>query len=447
MLDQPAQTGAPSTGRVPTIDIPEDTAARLRDLSHTGKPLMVGGMQLFGLDPISATLGPAWPQRREQVRSLARGVIDRRVRTDDICLEGGDLSFIVIYGDDDREAARSTTNAISSEIRTEITKQDPVIGAALTVKSEICVASVDQILARQSGWFRSGAELAPDLGHDRPLPVSEQADGAPLQLCLFLRPVWDIRREAAILYSVEPYVWVERNQWLAGRSAGATREAEEDSAATDLRVLERALAELEATTEDGKRVLIGASICAQSFTVPWRRRLMAPVLRRIEAGFRDRMVIEIVEVDNGVFSAHLHDLPRQLRAVSRYVSLRVPLCQHALKRAARLGFAAVGCDLADEASASEAVVTSRLERFIGAARQAEVPAFVSGVRSKRLAAFAVNAGAAWISGDAVLAKTRKVRGAMRLGREDLFPDLAVPCRQPDVAPPVYAGPITDRRRP
>ena len=301
-------------------------------------------------------------------------------------------------------------------------------------------------MARQSGWFRSGAEPAPELGHDRPLPLSEQTEGAALQLSLFLRPVWDIRREAAILYSVEPYVWVERNQWLAGRAAGATREAEEDSAETDLRVLERALAELKATTTDGKRVLIGASICAQSFTVPWRRRLLTPLLRRIEEGFRDRMVIEVVEVDSGVFSAHLNDLPRHLRSVARYVSLRVPLCQHALKRAARLGFAAVGCDLADEASAPEAVVRSRLERFIGAARSAELPAFVNGVRSRSLAAFAVGAGAAWVSGDAVLGKTRKVRGALRLCRDELFPDLPVPCRQSDLAPTGYAGSATDRRR-
>ena len=92
-------------------------------LANGSRPLG-GQLQFLGLDEIKQQLGDRWEKKKEFIRSLCQRTVKPHIGKSDLCLEYGELGFVILFGELSDETATIKCGLIKAEILRQLKGDD-----------------------------------------------------------------------------------------------------------------------------------------------------------------------------------------------------------------------------------------------------------------------------------------------------------------------------------
>tara|TARA_E500000318_G_scaffold2597_2_gene3322 strand:+ start:2296 stop:3633 length:1338 start_codon:yes stop_codon:yes gene_type:complete len=100
---------------------------RLKMMFAGGSRPLGGQLQFLGLDEVKQQLGDRWETKKEFIRSLCQRTVKPHIGKSDLCLEYGELGFVILFGDLDDETATIKCGLIKAEILRHLKGDDELI--------------------------------------------------------------------------------------------------------------------------------------------------------------------------------------------------------------------------------------------------------------------------------------------------------------------------------
>lgn len=188
----------------------------------------------------------------------------------------------------------------------------------------------------------------------------------------------------------------------------------------DLAVLQHGISVLEGLMREKRKLLVTTPVHFETLAVASHRQRYIEVLRtKLASDAASLLVIELVNVPDGVPPARLLEITSPLRAHARAViaRLRPETSEFAAFAGSRIS--AVGCDLSRH-TGSETTMMQQMSRFGRGAAKAGMATYLRGVRSLSLATAALGAGFAHVDGDVIAETVDHPRGIVEFNLLDLY---------------------------
>jgi hypothetical protein len=362
----------------------ESRLALLLSQSTSGA-FQAGRISIVGVERAKERFGTAWERLASRADRIARNAIERYLLPGDIYTVWHDMSYLIVFPSLEPDRARMKCLLIADEVM-----------KALFGDEGSDVISVDSAVAPLVGG--AGGGPAEDGVKSASAPTQK---AAPAKYRFAYRPMWDTTLSVLSAYFCVPMLpgagtgaaFVD-----AGLALGGDPEA---LAHLDFALQERVLGDLQQMHSEHCRVLIVLCVHFETLAAAaQRRRYVEALARSVAPDAAKLLVIEIVDVPDGVPPSRIFDLAAALRPHCRSVSARLRVECAALNGFNSAHIYAVGCDIG-ASQAPELTVMQQLARFSRAAEKAGLASFVHGLRSVSLTGAAVGAGFRYIDGEGV----------------------------------------------
>lgn len=111
------------------------TKDRLKTMLASGSRPLGGQLQFLGLDEVKQQLGDRWETKKDFIRSLCQRTVKPHIGKSDLCLEYGELGFVILFGELDDETATIKCGLIKAEILRQLKGDDEL--ASLNVQTSV----------------------------------------------------------------------------------------------------------------------------------------------------------------------------------------------------------------------------------------------------------------------------------------------------------------------
>ena len=404
-------------------------------LRHAGadEAAQRGQVQLVSVSAIRDAVGERWPRHQPLVDDFLMRAFGRNASEDDLAVRVNDTDFLLIQPGRTSMGALSRSAVVLRETLTYF------LGAAEA--ENIHISLVDRIgdegleATRLTGdqLASAAAERAGDLsdsrdgsapwerfGVARPPRKSvtvKRAGQRDIQAVFFLDPVWHVAREAVVSFVVGTVAVQSADGGvepvdIPGLTPGA-------SAAL---IIQRLifLGELlggAGQAQPGFVVHVPISLNALSYS--GSRTAVLGELRRLAGdGRRDRLVIELNHVPEGLPDSRLSEAIAQLRPYGRGVLVRAPSLATQVGAWSRSGAVGVIHDV--RFAGPEKAMMAALPGAVERARQIGLSVSLYGIQSGSIALAAWSAGVSHLSGDHITTRLGSDPVAKRFTMMDLY---------------------------
>jgi len=381
-------------------------------------PFQAGRISIIGLDRAREKFGASWERLSGRIERIARNAIERYLLPGDIYTVWQETSYLIVFASLDLERARMKCMLIADEMMKalfgEAGSDIVMIDSAVTRVESGGDRSPRSIIDQLSPPHETPGKEATTAGETKPATVASSKAARALQFAY--RPIWDTTLGALSAYLCMPVQHgVEvRTSFAAGAATSA------EAAQLDFALQEHVVATLTRMLEQGCRALIVPSVHFETLAAgPSRRRYVETLTKSITSEMARLLVIEIVDVPDGVPPSRIHDLAVALRPYCRGVSARarIECADFAAFTSSRVH--AVGCDIGTS-NVSELNLMQLLARFSRAAEKAGIACFVHGLRSVSLMGAAVGAGFRYIDGEGVAKMVQRPETASHFSLGDAY---------------------------
>jgi hypothetical protein len=396
-----------------------------------------GQVNLISIARIKDLLGGQWPHHMVKADRIARNAIERYLLPGDIYARWKDEGYIVVFATLDVYQAQVKSKLIGDEISKKLLGEEDsdcadVRGVEVQPDGTVTFVEVPGFEHLVASATRVSADVAE--AEVPPLPAiasiaeteipprrAPPQNGDPLaDISFHYRPSWDPTRGVIAAYLCVPML-------PDGPGGARLREASmvlgDDSAAIeklDFAVLDHVIGVLDRLVRTKRRLLVTVPVAFETLAgAAYRRRYIDILRTKLAADAASLLVIELVDVPDGVPQARLLEISSPLRAHARAVIARLRPDTTEFGQFAGSRIAAVGCDLG-RASGSELAFMQQLSRFSRGATKAGVATYLRGVRSLSLAAAALGAGFAHLDGDAIALPVDQPQGIVEFSLIDLY---------------------------
>lgn len=303
-------------------------ADRLKQSVRESRQLEVAQIQIIGLEAVRDRAGGAWPELSTRVRESSLEFIKRRMSDEDLVVAAGD-GFLVVY--DQAEGAMQKSRKLQTELDAFYLSDEETHGLSADVRHERLRAP--DLMDRLSRW---GAAW----------PV--EAPLTPANVPLTVLPVWSVAQQAIVGYWIAP----DHKGRTVGRysydpawvETGWHRE-HKDFLELDLRILERAVADIQTCLEANKRCLVGYSVHSTTLLNKNDRRSFLEALVDVPPEVKPFLSGRIGEVQAGTPLGAVAEWTQLLRRINPRVALEVHHTQRDVTGMEELGVTGVACVL------------------------------------------------------------------------------------------------------
>jgi hypothetical protein len=286
------------------------------------------------------------------------------------------------------------------------------------------VTSLADLIAHPSFAAAAVLEFAAGAGETPALPAHPPAD--PWAALRFsYRPVWNTSNRLITTYlcSVEA---LESNG--AGPYADARQVLGTDPAAMarlDELLIERVVGDLNRLIAEGRQLLLTLPVHFDTVGSQAFRRRCVDRLSALPEAARKYLIVEIIDLPDGVPQSRLFDLAAPLRQVCRSVIGRMSLAATDMSALHGARIAAAGCDVSSF-TASGLSLMHCLGRFQRLAEKAGLTSYVRGVGAPSIVMAALGAGFAFMDGDAIAKRLAEPQSILSLDLIDIYRELMAP---------------------
>jgi len=303
-------------------------ADRLKQSARESRRMDIAQVQIIGLDAIRERAGEQWPELSTRVRESSLEFIKRRVSPEDVVVAAGD-GFLVVYAEAD--GAPQKSRELQTDLNAFYLGDEDTRGLSVDVRHERLRAHdlMDRLNRFGATWPVEG-------------PV------APADIPLTVLPVWSVAQQAITGYWIAPDhkgrnvgrysydpSWVETG-WHREHKAFLD---------LDLRILERAVADVQACLKGNRRCLVGYSVHSTTLLDKNDRRAFLQALADIPSEVKPLLFGRIAEVQAGTPLGAMAEWTQLLRRINPRVAIEVHYAQINVTGMEDLGVSAVACVL------------------------------------------------------------------------------------------------------
>ena len=405
-------------------------------LRHAGadEAARQGQVQLVSVSAIRDAVGERWARHQPLVDDFLMRAFGRNASEDDLAVRVNDTDFLLIQPGRTPMGALSRSAVVLRETLTYF------LGAAEA--ENIHISLVDRIgdegleATRVTGdqLASAAAERAGDLSDSRDGSAPWERFGVArpprktvtvkrpgqrdIQAVFFLDPVWHVAREAVVSFVVGT---------VAVQPAGDGGVEPVDipalaPGASAALIIQRLIFLAEMLGGAGQAppgFVVHVPISLNALSYSGSRTAVLGELRRLAAdGRRDRLVVELNHVPEGLPNSRLSEAIAQLRPYARGVLVRAPSLSTPVADWSRSG--AVGVVHDTRFGGSEKAMMAALPGAVERARHIGLSVSLYGVQSGSIALAAWSAGVSHLSGDHITARLGPDPVAKRFTMMDLY---------------------------
>lgn len=173
----------------------------------------------------------------------------------------------------------------------------------------------------------------------------------------------------------------------------------------DMLTLRKGASELAALVKQEARSLLALPVHFETLADVQHRDSYLDYLAASFSGQKRRVVLEVVELPEGIPQTRLFELLNQMRPHTRAIIARFSLDHTYFEDFRTAGLHAVGVDVYSPRR-SEATVMKKLDAFVANAKKCQLKTYVHGVRTISLYAAAISSGFDYIAGHALNSAVR-----------------------------------------
>lgn len=394
-----------------------------------------GQVQLISVVAIRDAVGARWPRHQPLVDDFVMRAFGRNASEDDLAVRVNDTDFLLIQPGRSPMGALSRSAVVLRETLTyflgaaeaesiHISLVDRIgdegLGATRVTGDQLASAAAERMGDDLSGsrdgsapWERFGVARPP-----RKTVTIKRPGHKDLRAVFFLDPVWHVTREAVVSFVVGT---VAVQPTPGGGVEPVDIPALTPGASAAL-VIQRLLFLGELLGGDGQPrpgFVVHIPISLNALSHSGSRIAVLGELRRLAGdGRRDRLVIELNHVPEGMPDGRLSEAIAQMRPYARGVLVRAPSLTTQVDAWSRSGAVGVIHDV--QFAGSEKAIMAALPGAVERGRQIGLSVSLYGIQSGSIALAAWSAGVSHLSGDHITARLGPDPVAKRFTMMDLY---------------------------
>lgn len=379
-----------------------------------------GRVQLVNLEKIRDRLGDKWEQRLQIAHKIADDVIARHLNSDDIFSSYGDLGYVIVFANLDKQQAQLKSVLIAKEIAMKMLGNDGHSGfievSTLAAKADGQVSfeklpSISELVKELEKPQESGITAFEEMGEHLP-HMSEDIQ-------FIFRPIWYVKHHVISTFLCIPVRGISEGSYVSSYSV---LDAPKDSTQIfELDVLTAMTVnkELVRAHNEQKTALFAIPVHFETLANHNRRSAYFEKCHAALKQAEDKIIFEVVGLPDGIPGSRVVDIISPLKPISRSVLARFSIDHQNFMGYHAAGIHAVGIDLF-ETDESEKKLIKHMGNFVEAANKSALKTYVHGVRSLSLNTAAVTSGFDYIDGYVLTSASESTEGAYFLGIEDLY---------------------------
>ncbi|CAK0779992.1 hypothetical protein CCP2SC5_90020 [Azospirillaceae bacterium] len=411
---------AAASAEFTTALAPPVPAPRLAEMSNilSERKGVAGKTQFLNLNEIRDQFGERWMLIAGKARSIAESEIRRRTSPSDVFAPVDDDSYLLLFPQLDEEEARLKTIAIARAIQERLLGE---LGILETHTVETFVAPISGLPPIPPGYdnfLAKAGEFLTKTENISPQPRGSNADSEIQtkigEVGVRWQPVWMASRQILAIYYAKAMRLDIENRMSVGNAAYV----KQDSPCTfeiDRRVLNRALHHLRLLVENHQMVLIGVPIRLQSLLSHSGARLV-DACRELSVDMRKYLMIEIADIANPVYLAHLGEGLSALQPFCRVTTVRVPptFSQFDVLTRHRISIVSIDLEEHKELASSPQKFSATVIPMLRAARAKSLRLQIFGVAHPSVARIIQENGVDYLNGAAIAPEEIKPAAARPL---------------------------------
>jgi hypothetical protein len=408
LWDRPPRVVPPSARATPeqTAAAQARFEARVGEVARQLGQGSTGKLQLLQLDRLRAELGERWAEIVDRVRAIAEQVLARRLAPVDVFAPIDEGCYLILFAALAEDEAQLQVAAIAREIRDRLLGEvgpSPAVAVAAFVAP---LAEVARLGARAPTIVEIDRALSEREDVAPPPDTASQAELRPRlgEVGVCYRPMLYTKTGMVSVFGaqamrLEPDGAIERG--LAAYPANDPPVSFE----IDRAVLQRALKDARRLVRRSERALVTVPVRLQSL-IDHSSGQLVDLCRSQRPAVRRLIVIEIVNLLPDAPTARLGEAIAPIQPFCRAAIISVPPQFTDFERAARLGVASVGVELAslDPRGAARDQLVARLAGFAAGAHMNGMTAHLHGIADHAVLEAARAAGFDYLNGPAVVAE-------------------------------------------
>jgi hypothetical protein len=403
-------------------------------LDQVGPAIATGAVNIISVEAIRERSEERWPRKREQVVTFVERAFSRLSQPGDIIVPLNDWEFLTIQAGASRAAAlglsanllRETLEFFLGAVSHQDLRLFQVNGY---VNGELGVRAVapgqlsgpDQLEIRDPAEEAATTRTSPAppcdavaLSRPRVLRLVVEG-GLVVEVAIAAEPVWNVPARVVASYLLRPTVSLES----ADPGGVAALPAElSSSVACDI-ALQMIAAGVELLAQLQVKVALHLTLPVRALSYSLSRYRVLHTLRELPPEVRKLLILEIVELSDGLPQSRLAEIVASIAPYARAVLARAPSpgADLAAWRGCGLNGATLDCSELDPADRQ---AQSKLTAFVRNASQVSKACVAYGLASRALVLAAWSAGFTHVNGPGLAADALRARGAVRLQPIDLF---------------------------
>ena len=402
-------------------------------LDQVGPAIATGAVNIISVEAIRERSEDRWPRKREQVVAFVERAFSRQSQPGDLIVPLNDWEFLTIQAGASRAAALGLSANLLRETLEfflgAVEHQDlRLFQVNAYVNGELGVRAVapGQLTGPDQLEIRDPAEEAATtsspappcdalvLSRSRTLRIVTEG-GLAVEVAIAAEPVWNIPARAVASYLLRPTVSLES----ADPGGVAALPAELSSnLACDI-ALQMIGASVDLLTTLEVRVALHVTLPLRALTYSPSRFRVLHALRDLPPEVRKLLILEIVELADGLPQSRLAEIVTSIAPHARAVLARAPTAAADLTawRSCGLNGATLDCSELDPADRQ---AQAKLTTFVRNASKVSRACVAYGLASRALLLAAWSAGFTHLNGPGLTADVLRSKSAVRLQPIDLF---------------------------
>lgn len=390
---------------------PFDHALSVKTEAHDS--IIVGSLELIGLDDIRNIMGESWPAIAAKVSEIAQQELQRCLDPSDIFRSHGEASFLIHFGSLDKLAAEHKAQRTALRIKAALIEQVPEIAEAISIKH--FVADVDP--SSLQGDCRSLADAL----FDRLIAMRKDAE-------IFLRrdrrsivknfqvqfsPVWHTQKQVTILNRCQLYTTLSGTFLSQFQDLADPDDVTATYAELDYLTLTQSLEALHRSLQAGRSAMMlipvdFGTILSETSVAEYMR-----LLSTMPAAYKKFVIVEMCAAATTHPASSLLQIANILGRYVKYVALELLLDDPRIEPIISGCPWAVSLNLSG-LNSSNLQLAVQLRQFASTANAGAVNTLARGANSVGLAVAATEAGFTYVDGPAIHLPLREPRPPLPL---------------------------------
>jgi hypothetical protein len=396
--DEPAAPAQiPAGGKLDPANFAAKMAAFDARAGQPAESTVAGNVQLIGLDEIKRQFGDLWAGVRDAAHKATEEIIRAHLSPIDLFAPVKDESYVVLFGELDREAAAAKAKAIAAEITRRLCG-DVENGALVTVRALALEiphppGGFKSLEAVHAGFANAAADDA----------ARARAEGQRIakNIQFGYWPTLNLKKRLIAIYDCNIMRRADAGYMLTGDDAYPADSTGEVAAALDTVALDAAHQGLKAIEQQGKRAVLLLPVHYETLAFRTFRDRYIQGCRAFPESAQRNLAFHVLGMPDGLPQTRLVEVVSQFRPWVLGFVCRLKLENPDIERFAGSGLVGIATDAGGTTAPTQAQF-DLMRAFADAARAAKLRSMFINARTVSLGSAAVRAGFDFVNGDAIV---------------------------------------------